>query len=267
MLRGHAPPRVGKRAAVVVAATPHPALLDPAQGTLGRSGAARRRWRGDVVVAARRRGGHPVRGHRHRGRPRPIPTRRSDGGGGQQRPRTLGIRRRAPELSLRSAARRESQRARDMQTSGRGSSLRTLADRPVRARARTSGGAPGAVVLTGDDDQAPLDCYAEQLASSGTRRSRISSIRSQAHARNGAIDASAAGHRPRLASRRAGRADRVRPTVQRAGSLVSIDHRPPGRVGAQPRFPERGYWGHLTAWLAEGIAVISATFQASTARC
>ena len=118
------------------------------------------------------------------------------------------------------------------------------------------GGAAGAVVLTGDDDQAPLDSYEEQLAILGDTPityflhplTRHTPETLQAMLSRPGIDL---GLHPDALDAPTEYDQRFR---EQASWFRSIVGRPP-RSLRNHGFLNRGYWGHLDAWLAGGIAI------------
>ena len=116
------------------------------------------------------------------------------------------------------------------------------------------GGAPGAIVITGDDDQAPLDCYAEQLRLLGDLPITYFLHPLTKHTRDTLRD-SEAGRRIEWALHPdALDAPRRYPDLMAEQAawfreLAGFDALTVRNHG----FLNDGYWGHLPAWDAAGI--------------
>ena len=119
-------------------------------------------------------------------------------------------------------------------------------------------GAPGAVIVTGDDDQAPLYDYREQGRKLGalpityflhplTKHDRTSLAE---YSRNGAVEWEL---HPDALDTPGAYADRLREQCAWFSDLTG--HRP--KLVRNHGFLNDGYWGHAGPWIAEGIVASS----------
>jgi hypothetical protein len=120
------------------------------------------------------------------------------------------------------------------------------------------GGAPGAVVITGDDDQAALDCYREQLALIGDTpvtyflHPLTKHTPDTLHALLSRPGIELGLHPDALEA-----PDKYDEKFrEQAAWFRSIADRPPRSV-RNHGFLNRGYWGHLDVWIAGGVEISS----------
>jgi hypothetical protein len=136
---------------------------------------------------------------------------------------------------------------------------RSLAATTRRAEpAILPGGAPGAIVLTGDDDVAELGAYAAQLKLIGEHpityfihketRHDSASLRELAARRNVDI-----GFHPDALDAPDRYAERFTAQARWLKELCGVDPRAVRNHG----FLNDGYWGHLPVWLEHGVAISS----------